>query len=64
MQEIVYICSYYAGKRAGRTNENKKYSKGMLMAVGTVKGNPIYYLEYANSLYKNLQLTLETSNDK
>ena len=30
--------------------------------VCTVKGNPLDYLEYANSLHKNLQFTLETPN--
>ena len=28
----------------------------------TVKGNPLDYLEYASSLHKNLQFTLETTN--
>ena len=28
----------------------------------TVKGNPLYYLEYANSHHKNLPFTLETQN--
>ena len=30
--------------------------------VCTVKGNPLDYLEYSNSLHKNLQFTLETPN--
>ena len=30
--------------------------------VCTVKGNPLDYLEYAYSLHKNLQFTLETPN--
>ena len=34
----------------------------MWMTVCTVKENPLDYLEYANSLHKNLQFTLETPN--
>ena len=30
--------------------------------VCTINGNPLGYLEYANSLHKNLQFTLETPN--
>ena len=30
--------------------------------VYTVKGNPLDYLEFANSLQKNLRFTLETPN--
>ena len=34
----------------------------MWMTLCTVKGNPLDYLEYANSLHKNLQFTLQTPN--
>ena len=45
-QAIVWICS-----------------RGMWNDIElTVKGNPLDYLEYANSLHKNLQFTLEIPN--
>ena len=31
--------------------------------VCTVKGSPLDYFEYANSLHNNLQFTFETEND-
>ena len=34
----------------------------MWMTLCTVKGNPLDYLEYANSLHKNLQFTIQTPN--
>ena len=30
--------------------------------VCTVNGNPLEYIEYANSLHKNIEFTLETTN--
>ena len=63
MLEIVRFCSYYAGK--GRTEQKQKLEQFKWHVddiVCTVKGNPLEYLEYANSLPNNLQLTLETPN--
>ena len=63
MQEIVWICSYCAEKgRKQDTLELKLFKRYMDDIVCTVKGNPLDYLEYANSLHKNLQFTLETPN--
>ena len=63
MQEIVWICSYCAEKgRKEDTLELKLFKVYVDDIVCTVKGNPLDYLEYANSLHKNLQFTLETPN--
>ena len=45
-----------------RTLELKLFKRYVDDIVCTVKGNPLDYLEYANSLHKNLQFTLETPN--
>ena len=63
MQEIVWICSYCAEKgRKEDTLELKLFKRYVDDIVCTVKGNPLDYLEYANSLHKNLQFILETPN--
>ena len=63
MQEIVWICSYCAEEgRKEDTLELKLFKRYVDDIVCTVKGNPLDYLEYANSLHKNLQFTLETPN--
>ena len=63
MQKIVWICSYCAEKcRKEDTMELKLFKRYVDDIVSTVKGNPLDYLEYANSLHKNLQFTLETPN--
>ena len=63
MHEIVWFCSYYAGKvRTEQKQELEQLKWHVDDIVRTVKGNPLVYLEYANSLPNNLQLTLETPN--
>ena len=63
MQDIVWICSYCAEKgRKEDTLELKLFKRYVDDIVCTVKRNPLDYLEYANSLHKNLQFTLETPN--
>ena len=63
MQENVWICSYCTEKgRKEDTLELKFLKRYVDDKVCTVKGNPLDYLEYANSLHKNLQFTLETPN--
>ena len=63
MQEIVWISSYFAEKgRKEDTLELKLFKRYVDDIVCTVMGNPLDYLEYANSLHKNLQFTLETPN--
>ena len=63
MQEIVWICSYIAEKgRKEDTLELKLFKRYVDDIVCTVKKNPLDYVEYANSLRKNLQFTLETPN--
>ena len=63
MQEIVWICSYCAEKgRKEDILELKLFKRYVDDIVCTVKGNPLDYLENANSLHKNLQFTLETPN--
>ena len=44
------------------TLELKSFKRYVDDIVCTVKENPLDYLEYANSLHKNLQFTLETPN--
>ena len=48
--------------RKGDRLELKLFKGYLDDIVCTVKGNPLDYLEYANSLHKNLQYTLETPN--
>ena len=61
MQEIVWICSYCAVKgRKEDTLELKLFKRYVDDIVCTVKGNPLDFLEYANSLHKKLQFTLDT----
>ena len=63
MQDIVWICSYCAEKGTKEdTQELKVFKRYVDGIVCTVKGNPLDYLEYANSLHKNLQFTLQTPN--
>ena len=63
MQEIVWVCSDCTQKRTkGDTHELKSFKRYVDDIVCTVKGNPLDYLEYKNSLQKNIQLTLETTN--
>ena len=62
MQETVWICSYCAEKGKEDTLELKLFKRYVDDIVCTVKGNPLNYLEYANSLHENLQFTLETPN--
>ena len=65
MQEIVWICSYCAEKgRKEDTLELKLFKRYVDDIVCTVKGNPLDYLEYANSLPKNFQFTLEKPNGR
>ena len=62
-QEIVWICSYCTEKGSKEdTVVLKLFKRYVDDIVCTVKGNPLDYLEYANSLHKNLQFTLETPN--
>ena len=62
-QEIVWICSYCAEiDRKEDTMELKLFKRYVDDIVCTVKRNPLDYLEYANSLHKNLQFTLQTPN--
>ena len=63
MQEVVWICSYCAeeGKKED-TLEMNLFMRYVDDIVCMVKGNPLNYLEYANSFHKNLQFTLETPN--
>ena len=44
------------------TQEFKAFKRYVDDIVCTGKGNPQGYLEYVNSLHKNLQFTLETPN--
>ena len=63
MLEIVWICSYSAEK--GRKEDTLKlnlFKRYVDDIVCTVKGIPLDYVEYANSLHQNLQFTLETPN--
>ena len=63
MQENVWVCSYCTQKRTkADTQELKSFKRYVDDIVCTVKGNPLGYFEYANSLHKNIQLTLETPN--
>ena len=63
MQETVWICSYCAEKNTTEdTNEFKKFQRFVENLVCTVKGKPLVYLEYANSLHKSLQISLNTPN--
>ena len=64
MQEIVIICSYFAEKGAIEDTEELKFFLKRYVddIVYTVKRNPVDYLEFANSLHKNLQFTLDTPN--
>ena len=63
MQDIVWICSYCAEKGTKEdTQELKLIKRYEDDTVCTINGNPLDYLEYANSLHKNLQFTLETPN--
>ena len=63
MQEIVWICSYCEEKsRKEDRLELKLFKRYVDDIVCTVKGNTLDYLEYAKSLHKNLQFTLETPN--
>ena len=63
MQDIVWICSYCAEKgRKEDTLELKLFKRYVDDIVCMVKRNPLDYLEYANSLHKNLQFTFETPN--
>ena len=64
-QEIVWICSYCAEEsRKEDTLELKLFKRYVDDIVCTVKVNPLDYREYANSLHKNLQFTLETPNGR
>ena len=64
MQDIVWICFYCAEKGTKEeTHEKKLFKRYVDDIVCTVKGNPLDYLEYAISLHKNLQFTLETPDD-
>ena len=63
MQDIVWICSYCAEKGTKEdTQELKLIKRYVDDTVCTINGNPLDYLEYANSLHKNLQFFLETPN--
>ena len=63
MQEIVWICSYCAEEgRKEDTLELKLFEMYVDDIVCTVKGKPLDFLEYANTLHKNLQITRETPN--
>ena len=63
MQEIVWICSYCAEKGTKEdTRELKLFKRYADDIVCTVKVKSLDYLEYANSLHKNLPFTLETAN--
>ena len=63
MQEFVWIGSYCTEKgRKEDTLELKLFKRYVDDIVCTVKGSPLDYLEYANSLHKNLQFTLESPN--
>ena len=63
MRKIVWICSYCPEKgRKEDTLELKLFKRYVDDIVCTVNGNPLDYLEYAYSLHKNLQFTLETPN--
>ena len=63
MQENVWIWSFCAEKgTAKNTLQFKIFKRGMDHIVWTVTGKPPDYLEYASSLHKNLQFTLETPN--
>ena len=64
MQENVWICSFCTEERRKEdTRELKLFKSYVDDIVCTVKGNPLDYLEFANSLHKNLQFTLETPNE-
>ena len=63
MRGIVSICSSCTEKgRKEDTLELTLFKRYVDDIVCKVKGNPLDYLEHANSLYKNLQFTLETPN--
>ena len=63
MQEIVWTCSYCTEKGGKEdTLELKLFKRYVDDIVCTGNGNPLDYLEYANSLHMNLQFTLETLN--
>ena len=62
-QENVCICSFYGEKRTTEdTQELKFFEEYVDDRLCTVKGNPLEYLECANSLHKKVQITLETPN--
>ena len=59
VQELVWICSYCAGKTTKEdTQELKLLKRYVNDIVCTVKGKPLDYLEYANSLHKNFHSLL------
>ena len=63
MQEIVWICSYCAGKGTTEgTQELKIFKRYVDDIVSTVKRNPLDYLEYVNSNKKNFQFTPKHAN--
>ena len=63
MQEIVWICSYCAEKGTKEdTQELKLFKRYVDDLVCNFNGNPLDYLDFANSLSKNLRFTLETPN--
>ena len=63
MQDIVWICSNCSEKGTKEdTQELKLFKRYVDDIVFTVKGNPLDYLESANSLHMNLQFTLEKPN--
>ena len=61
MQKNVWICSYCEGKGTKEdTQEFKLFKRYVNDIVFTVKGNPLDYLELANSFHIILKFTLET----
>ena len=62
-QEIIWIYSFCAEKGAKEDTQGLKFFKSYMDDIlCTFMGNPLDYLEYANSRHKNLQFTLETPN--
>ena len=61
---VAGLCSRPFLNILSRKNRDKRRFKMYVDdIVCTVKRNPLDYLEYAKSLHKNLQFTLETPND-
>ena len=60
MHELVWMCSYSAEKGTKEdTPEMKLIRRYADNIVCTVKRNPLDYLEFSNSLHKNLQITIQ-----